>query len=57
MALMLTAADIEALAQSTSSVSCSGSEPQILVATFCRMIEKPSVDSIGVTTGAVRNGW
>ena len=56
MALMLTAPTLKRSAK-TSSVSCSGSEPQMLVATFCRMIEKPSVDSIGVTTGAVRNGW
>jgi hypothetical protein len=56
MALMLTAPMLKRSAK-TSSVSCSGSEPQMLVATFCRMIEKPSVDSIGVTTGAVRNGW
>jgi hypothetical protein len=40
-----------------SDGSCCGSEPQTLVATFCRMIEKPSVESSGVISGALRSGW
>ena len=39
-----------------SDGNCSGSEPQTLVTTFCRMMEKPSVESIGVIGGASRSG-